>query len=110
MSQEDKKFPITTIPLGENRTLFVPMNRPGELSDAIGFFVGEPQAFKGKNIGVQEVQEHLDDTVPVVAFKFKTKKSITDVIKFLRFYRDNLYKKFGDEQLEGEQNETREGK
>lgn len=110
MSQQDEKFHITTIPLGENRTLFVPLNRPGELSDAIGFFVGEPQAFKGKTIGIQEVQEHLDDTVPMAAFKFKTKKSITDVIKFLRFYRDNLYRKVGDDQLEGEQNETREEK
>jgi hypothetical protein len=108
MSQQDKKFDIPTVPLGENRTLFVPLNRPGELSDAIGFFVGEPQVFQGKTIGIQEVQEHLDDTVPMVAFKFKTKKSITDVIKFLRFYRDNLYRKVGDDQLEGEQNGTRE--
>lgn len=108
MSQQDKKFNVPTIPLGENRTLFVPLNRPGEPSDALGFFVGEPQAFRGKTIGIQEVQEHLDETVPVVAFKFKTKKSITDVIKFLRFYRDNLYKKVGDDALEGVQNETRE--
>lgn len=108
MSQQDTKFDITTIPLGENRTLFVPLNRPGEPSDALGFFIGKPQAFRGKTIGIQEVQEHLADTVPVVAFKFKTKKSITDVIKFLRFYRDNLYKKVGDDTTGGAQNETRE--
>ena len=108
MNQEDKKFNIPTIPLGENRTLFVPLNQEGEPCIALGFFVVEEGKLEGKTIGIQEVQDHLDDAVPVVALRFKTKKSITDVIKFLRFYRDNLYKKITSATAGEVQDETKD--
>lgn len=108
MNPEDRKFNIPTIPLGENRTLFVPLNQEGEPCTALGFFVTEKGKLKGKTIGIQDVQDHLDDAVPVAAFRFKTKKSITDVIKFLRFYRDNLYKKITSPIAEEVQDETKE--
>lgn len=89
----DKKINITTIPLGENKTLFVPLDNNGEAySTALGFFVKNEGNFTG-TIYSENVIEHIDETTPVVAFRFKNKKAITDVIKFLRFYRDEIYKK-----------------
>ena len=91
--KQNENFSMTTVPIGENRTLFVPLDNENKLCTALGFFVkevGEP--FTGI-ITVEDIVKYIDDTTPVVAFNFKTKKSITDVIKFLRFYRDNLYKK-----------------
>lgn len=88
------KFDITTVPIGENRTLFVPLHTDGKRTTAIGFFVKDEGQFpKDDFIGIDYISEHLDETTPVVAFNFKNKKSINAVIGFLRFYRDNIYKK-----------------
>lgn len=88
----DKKINITTVTLGENKTLFVPLDQNGTYSTALGFFVKNEGKFTG-TIYSENINEYIDETTPVVAFMFKTKKSITDTIKFLRFYRDNIYKK-----------------
>ena len=91
--EQDKNFCMTTVPMGENRTLFVPLDKDGQCCIALGFFVKEVGAAFTGNIMAEDVHKYIEDTTPVVAFNFKTKKSITDLIKFLRFYRDNLYKK-----------------
>lgn len=84
---------ITTIPMGENRTLFVPLDKDGQSCTALGFFVKDTGAAFKEIIMAEDVHKHIKDTTPIVAFNFKNKKSITALIKFLRFYRDNLYKK-----------------
>lgn len=89
--KNNEKINITTIPMGENKTLFVPLDSDGVCS-ALGFFVKNEGKFT-ETIFASDVIDHIDEITPVVAFKFKNKKSITDVIKFLRFYRDNIYKK-----------------
>lgn len=89
---DNDKVVMTTITLGENKTLFVPLDTDGISSTALGFFVKNEGKFTG-TIYAEDVIEHIDETTPVVAFMFKTKKSINDLIKFLRFYRDNIYKK-----------------
>lgn len=90
----DKKETVrmTTIPMGENKTLFVPLDNNGKYSNALGFFVKNEGAFE-KIILLEDMDKHIPETTPVVAFMFKNKKSITDMIKFLRFYRDEIYKK-----------------
>ena len=89
----DKKINIISVKLGENKTLFVPLDADDETSStAIGFFVKNEGEFTGP-IYTDTVKERIAETTPVVAFMFKTKKSINDLIKFLRFYRDNIYKK-----------------
>lgn len=93
MMEQDKNFCMTTVPMGENRTLFVPLDNESKLCTALGFFVKEECGPFTGIIMVEDVIKHIKDATPVVAFNFKTKKSITDLIKFLRFYRDNLYKK-----------------
>ena len=90
--KNNEKMIITTIPLGENKTLFIPLGDNGEYSNALGFFIKNEGSFTGI-ITADKVDDYIPETTPVVAFKFKNKKSITDVIKFLRFYRDNIYKK-----------------
>ena len=92
MMGQDEKINITTIPFGENKTLFVPLDNNGAYSTALGFFVKNEGSFTCP-IFTENVIEHIDETTPVVAFRFKNKKSINDVIKFLRFYRDEIYKK-----------------
>jgi hypothetical protein len=82
---------MTTITLGDNKTLFVPLEKDGQTT-ALGFFVKKVGHFEG-NITVLDVAEYVDETIPVVSFMFKTKTSINVLIKFLRFYRDNIYKK-----------------
>lgn len=90
---DNKKFNIPTIPLGEKKMLFVPLNNEGEESStAVGFFIKNEGEFTG-TIDIVGVRDHLEETTPVAVLNFKTKKSITDTIKFLRFYRDNIYKK-----------------
>lgn len=91
--KQDKNICMTTVPMGENRTLFVPLENESELCTALGFFVKEVGVPFTGDIMVEDVIKHIKDTTPIVAFNFKNKKSITDLIKFLRFYRDNLYKK-----------------
>ena len=89
----DKKIEIITVTLGENKTLFVPLDTNEEASStAIGLFVKNEGNFTG-HIHTNTVKERIDETTPVVAIMFKTKKSINDLIKFLKFYRDNIYKK-----------------
>ncbi len=90
--KNNEKINITTIPMGENKTLFVPLDSNGKYSNALGFFVKNEGIFT-ETIFAENVIEHIDETTPVVAFRFKNKKSITDMIKFLRFYRDEIYKK-----------------
>lgn len=89
--ENDEKINITTIPMGENKTLFVPLDSNG-ICSALGFFVKNEGIFT-ETIFAENVIDHIDETTPVVAFRFKNKKTITDMIKFLRFYRDNIYKK-----------------
>lgn len=90
---EQDKRRITYIPLGEQRTLFVPLDcETDTYSTALGFFVKKEGKFED-TIFVKDVIVHIDETVPVVAFRFKNKKSINDLIRFLRFYRDEIYKK-----------------
>lgn len=89
---KNKRLNITSIPLGEQRTLFVPLDCENPYSTALGFFVKKEGHFEG-TIFTEDLAKHLDETIPVVAFKFKNKKSINDLIRFLRFYRDEIYKK-----------------
>ena len=91
MGKKDK-VNMTTIPIGENKTLFVCLDNNRKYSNALGFFVKNEGSFT-ERIALEDVEEHIDETTPVVAFMFKNKKSITDLIKFLRFYLDNIYKK-----------------
>ena len=72
--------------------MFVPLDCENPYSTALGFFVKKEGKFEG-DIFVNDLIKHLDETTPVVAFRFKNKKSINDLIKFLRFYRDEIYKK-----------------
>lgn len=88
----DENICITTIPMGENRTLFVPLDH-NKRCTGLGFFVKDVGVPFTGLITSKEVYKHIKDTKPIVAFNFKNKKSITGLIKFLRFYRDNLYKK-----------------
>lgn len=82
---------ITTVPLGESKTLFVPLDKDGK-SVALGFFVKKIGRFEDV-VTIADLEEHIDETIPVVAFMFKNKKSINKLIKFLRFYRKEIYKK-----------------
>ena len=91
----DEKICMTTITFGENRTLFVPLEYDKK-SIAIGFFVKNEGKFEGP-IYVDTAADHIKETKLAVAFKFKNKKSINDLIKFLRMYRDDVYKKKFDE-------------
>lgn len=84
---------MTTVPMGENRTLFVPLDNDSQHCTALGFFVKEVGVPFTGDIMAEDVVKYVKDTTSIVAFNFKTKKSITDLIKFLQFYRDNLYKK-----------------
>lgn len=91
--KRDENICMTTVPIGEKRTLFVPLDNESKLCTALGFFVKEVGVPFTGDITVEDVVKHVNDTTPIVAFNFKSKKSITDLIKFLRFYRDNFYKK-----------------
>ena len=89
--KQDERL-ITYIPLGEHRTLFVPLDSEHPYSTALGFFVKKEGKFE-TTIFVNDVIKHIDETIPVAALRFKNKKAINDLIKFLRFYRDEIYKK-----------------
>ena len=90
--KQDERL-ITFVPLGEQRTLFVPLDCDNkQYYTALGFFVKKEGKFEG-TIFTEDLVEHLDEVTPVVAFRFKNKKSINDLIKFLKFYRDEIYKK-----------------
>ena len=91
----NEKLCMTTITLGDNKTLFVPLEY-NKQSIAIGFFVKDEGKFEGP-IYIDTVKDHIKETTPIVAFRFKNKKSINDLIKFLRAYRDDVYKKKFDE-------------
>ena len=65
--KQDEKVCITTIPMGENRTLFVPLDDDDKRCTALGFFVKEEGALAGI-IMVEDVHKHIKDTTPVVAF------------------------------------------
>ena len=86
-----EKLCINTVILGDNKTLFVPLDY-NKQPVAIGFFVKNEGKFEGP-IYADTVAEHIKGTTPVVAFRFKNKKSINDLIKFLQMYRDDVYKK-----------------
>ena len=89
---KNEKVEMTTIPLGENKTLFVPLDDNGKFSNALGFFVKLDGVFE-ETVTIDKVFEYAQNATPVVAFRFKNKKSINDLIKFLRYYRDVIYKK-----------------
>lgn len=91
----NEKLCMTTITFGENRTLFVPLEY-NKKSIAIGFFVKDEGKFEGP-IYINTAGEHIKESTPVVAFKFKNKKSINTLIRFLQAYRDYVYKKKFDE-------------
>ena len=85
------KIDITTITFGEHKALFVPLEKDGK-NVALGFFVKKIGRFEDV-VTTVDLEEHIDETIPVVAFMFKNKKSINELIKFLRFYRNEIYKK-----------------
>ena len=91
----NEKLCITTVTFGDNKTLFVPLDY-NEKPTAIGFFVQDEGKVEGP-IYIDTVKDHIKETTPIVAFMFKNKKSINDLIKFLRAYRDDVYKKKFDE-------------
>ena len=88
---KDKNYAISTAFLGQNKTLFVPMKQGGK-ENSIAFFVKENGKFE-KSIYLEDLPQAIQDCVPLMALNFKTKKSINELIKFLRFYRDNIYRK-----------------
>ena len=87
-----EKFNITTIPFGYNKTLCVPLDDNGKYSNALGLFVKTDGEFT-EFITLENLDKYVPETTPAVALKFKNKKAINDVIKFLRMYRDTIYKK-----------------
>ena len=89
--KQDEKF-IPYVPLGDKKTLFVPLDCEYPYSTALGFFVKKEGKFES-DIFVDDLIKRVEETTPVVAFRFKNKKSINDLIRFLRFYRDEIYKK-----------------
>lgn len=89
MKDKEKNFEITTVELGKKEILFVPLLQNG-IFNSLGFFKRKDGKFK--SITLDKLSEAIDNTTPLVAIKFNTKKSINELIKFLRFYRDNLYK------------------
>ena len=94
--KQDEKFNITTIPFGYNKLLFVPLDDNRKYSNALGLFVKTDGEF-AELITFENLDKHIPETTPVVALKFKNKKAINDAIKFLRMYRDTIYKKPYDE-------------
>lgn len=98
---KNDKVKITTVPLGESKTLFVPLDDNGKFSNALGFFVKIDGVFE-ETVTIDKVFDYANDATPVVAFRFKNKKSINDLIKFLRYYRNVIYKKDYAKLQEGE--------
>ena len=88
---KDKNYAISTVFLGQNKTLFVPMQQDGK-ENSIAFFVKEKGKFE-KAIYIEDLPQAIQDCIPLMVLNFKTKKSINELIKFLRFYRNNIYRK-----------------
>ena len=87
---ENKQIEIPTVTLGENKTVFVPLAQ-GDIENSIGFFVKKEGKFK--EVYLDTLPQAIEESNPLFALQFKTKKSINGLIKFLRLYRDNVYKK-----------------
>ena len=86
---EIREFKIATLELGKREIVFVPMSQNG-VENTIGFF----KRIDGntKPVYFDNLTEAVDNSIPLLAINFKSKKSINELIKFLRFYRDNIYK------------------
>lgn len=87
---EDKTIALSTAILGENKIIFVPLAQ-GDIENSIGFFMKKEGKFN--EVYLEDLPQAIKESNPLFALRFKTKKSINELIRFLRFYRDNIYRK-----------------
>ena len=88
---KDKKIIMsTTAILGEDKIIFVPLAQNG-VENSIGFFKKNDGKFN--DVYLEDLPKAIMESNPLFAIQFKTKKSINELIKYLRFYRDNIYRK-----------------
>ena len=88
---EDKVITVPiTVMLGYNKVVFIPLAHKN-IENSIGLF--EKNSGKFNDVYLEDLPKVIEESKPLVAIQFKSKKSINTFIKWLRFYRDNIYKK-----------------
>ena len=89
MKDKEITMPITVI-LGESKVVFAPLTH-NNIENSIGLF--KKNTGKFSEVYLEDLPKAVEESKPLVAIQFKSKKSINTLIKWLRFYRDNIYKK-----------------
>lgn len=89
MKDTEITMPMAAI-LGENKVIFVPLTHDN-IENSIGFFVKKQGKFS--DVYLEDLPTAIEESNPLFAIQFKSKKSINTFIRWLRFYRDNIYKK-----------------
>lgn len=85
----DKTVKMINATLGKNEIVRVPL-KTNKVKNTIGFFKKKEGKFE--EVTNENLMWAIEQSIPLFSITFKSKKSINELIRFLRWYRDNEFK------------------